>query len=118
MAGQVHGLGEVMANLNAQVGAIHDRTQRGVNKAALIVLRESNKLVPVDTGNLRQSGFFEPVQTGPPAVIVAYGAEYAVHVHEDLEARHPTGQAKFLQDAVQASQSDILDAIEQEARVR
>lgn len=30
-------------------------------------------------------------------VIVGYSADYAVHVHENLEAYHPNGQAKFLE---------------------
>lgn len=114
----VRGLDNVMNNLNRRVNQLRDASQRGVNKAALIVLRESNRLVPVDTGNLRQSGFFEPVQAGPPAVIVAYQAEYAIHVHEDLEARHPTGEAKFLEKAVTRKQSEIVEAIRDEARVR
>lgn len=31
------------------------------------------------------------------AVIVGYTANYALFVHENLEARHPVGQAKFLE---------------------
>lgn len=30
-------------------------------------------------------------------LVVGYSASYAVHVHEDLEAFHPNGQAKFLE---------------------
>lgn len=29
--------------------------------------------------------------------VVGYTAQYAVYVHEDLEANHPVGQAKFLE---------------------
>lgn len=31
------------------------------------------------------------------AVIVGYTQEYAIYVHEDLEAFHPVGQAKYLE---------------------
>lgn len=30
-------------------------------------------------------------------VVVSFSAEYAIFVHENLEARHPIGQAKFLE---------------------
>lgn len=32
-----------------------------------------------------------------PTVVVGYTQQYALYVHEDLEARHPVGQAKFLE---------------------
>lgn len=34
---------------------------------------------------------------GDPRIVVGYTAAYAIYVHEDLEARHPVGQAKFLE---------------------
>ncbi len=34
---------------------------------------------------------------GQPKVAVGYSQEYAVYVHENLEAYHPTGTAKFLE---------------------
>ena len=34
---------------------------------------------------------------GSPQVRVGYAQSYAVHVHEDLNARHVTGEAKFLE---------------------
>lgn len=33
-----------------------------------------------------------------PDVVVGYSAPYAVFVHENLEAHHPNGKAKFLSD--------------------
>lgn len=40
---------------------------------------------------------------GKQSVLVGYGGteeiDYAIYVHEDLEARHATGQAKFLEEA-------------------
>lgn len=34
---------------------------------------------------------------GDPRVVVGFTAQYAVYVHENLEAFHPVGQAKFLE---------------------
>lgn len=44
------------------------------------------------------NGLAADAQAGAlPRVVVGYTAAYAVYVHEDLEARHPVGQAKFLE---------------------
>lgn len=37
------------------------------------------------------------VQTGNVSVIVGFTASYALYVHENLQAYHPVGQAKFLE---------------------
>ena len=34
---------------------------------------------------------------GTPSVAVSFSAAYAMPVHENLEAHHPVGQAKFLE---------------------
>ena len=71
--------------------------QAGANQ----VLQDSNSQVPVDTGNLRQSG--KVVMEETPRKITAeieYTEDYAVFVHENLEARHTNGNAKFLQNAI------------------
>lgn len=67
---------------------------------------KSQELVPVDTGTLKSSGtVVGPVDEGDTlSVTIGYGGaagEYAVYVHEDLEASHlaPT-QAKFLEAAI------------------
>lgn len=33
-----------------------------------------------------------------PSVLVGYTQSYALWVHEDMEARHPNGQAKYLEE--------------------
>lgn len=62
----------------------------GLKEAGLYLLRASLKIVPVDYGNLKASGFTrcEAENTTAPEVIVGYTALYAVFVHEDLEAKH------------------------------
>ncbi len=39
-------------------------------------------------------------------VSVGYTASYATHVHEDLEAFHPVGQAKFLEQPARELRND------------
>lgn len=66
-----------------------------------LVLNESAKQCPVDTGYLRGSRYAEEPVVVPGLVRahIGYSAEYAWYVHEDLEAEHrlPT-KAKFLED--------------------
>lgn len=54
-----------------------------------------------------------------PTVAVGYEAAYALRVHEDLEAYHPNGQAKYLeQPARELSGSGELAAIVRAAKKR
>lgn len=57
--------------------------------------------VPVDEGTLRGSGRVTEPTDGPnPEVTIGFGgpaADYALVVHEDLNAHHPVGQAKYLE---------------------
>jgi len=61
--------------------------KRGLMKAGLALQRESMKIVPVQTGNLRRSAFTRP-EDGGLAVAVGYTAAYAIYVHENLDAAH------------------------------
>lgn len=38
-------------------------------------------------------------------------AHYAEVVHENLEAHHPSGKAKFMEDAIRAKQKKLVDVI-------
>lgn len=38
---------------------------------------------------------------------VGFSAPYAIHVHENLEAFHPVGQAKFLEQPAREREKDI-----------
>lgn len=42
---------------------------------------------------------------------VGYEAEYAIYVHEDLEAFHPVGQAKYLEEPARTLQAQIVAVI-------
>ncbi len=42
---------------------------------------------------------------GSPVALVGFGTSYAVFVHEIIEARHPVGEAKFLENAANKAKS-------------
>lgn len=46
-----------------------------------------------------------------PEVEVGHSAAYAIYVHEDLEARHKVGQAKFLEAAASAGMPAVIAAV-------
>jgi len=98
-------------------GALFREGERIMGKA------KSPENVPVDTGNLRASGFVElPVFRGVnPSVELGFGgpaAGYAVFVHENLRANHPKGRAKYLEIPFNESISNFDDRIADDLRRR
>ena len=77
------------------------------------IITQAKQLAPVDTGTLRSSGYVAPPVSTPDKVSVELGFggptakrnpksgalvdSYAIYVHEDLEAHHTVGMAKFLE---------------------
>jgi hypothetical protein len=53
---------------------------------------------------------------GKPFAEVGCSAYYAESVHENLEARHVTGKAKFLEDAIKTNSSKILSTVKRFAK--
>lgn len=114
---EVQGLREVLAELASSGRATPQRIGQGLWEVGQNIMAASQELVPVDTGNLRASGHVElPRQVaGEVQVVLGYGgpagsgnfggttnpedAGYALRVHEDLQAHHVVGQAKFLEAA-------------------
>ncbi len=70
------------------------------------VFAASQDEVPVDTSALKKSGRIRPetgvfTRAGEVYVELTYGGtatEYAIIVHENLQANHPHGKAKYLED--------------------
>jgi len=47
------------------------------------------------------------------SVSVGFQTSYAIYVHENLEANHPVGQAKFLEQPAREYQAEIVRIIRQ-----
>lgn len=93
-----------------------DEFARALYQEAQIELTEIKKLTPVDTGALRASEHLEgPVREGRRIyiTIVAGGptVPYAFTVHEDLEAFHKNGQAKYIEQPLAESAPHMSDRI-------
>lgn len=81
----------------------------GLRKAAHIILKKSQELVPVDTERLKKSGRVEVKGTGlNTEARVVYDAPYAVYVHERLDQAHePPTQAKFVTEAIRRTRGTV-----------
>jgi hypothetical protein len=81
-----------------------------------IEMTEAKRRTPVDTGELRASGYVgEPEIRGRRVTVdMGFGgaaSEYAVYVHEDLEALHPVGQAKYLESTLLESAPHMANRV-------
>jgi hypothetical protein len=43
--------------------------------------------------------------------VLAFGTDYAVYVHENLQAHHPVGQAKFLESAMTEAAPTLAERV-------
>lgn len=89
------------------------RMKIGLTKAALLLQRMSQKIVPVKVGNLKGSAGTDVQGEGWDAdAIVFYTAGYAVYVHEMTQNQHKVGkQAKFLEDPMRNNRRLLLNTI-------
>jgi len=139
----VTGINEVLGNMKNAPNLYGRSIARGLKQGGKFLLRESKKIVPVDTGNLKASGFVRSEGSGIHTdVTVGYTANYAVYVHEDMEKAHGADynikhlllhkrgkkkgqivvqrgenqQAKFLERPALEQRDQILGIIFQEAK--
>jgi hypothetical protein len=87
----------------------------GLLRAGFALQRWSQKVVPVDTGALKSSASTRPDMIfGPskPSVIVSYGTNYGLFVHENLNATHKKGkQAKFLSGPARQYKERLVEIV-------
>lgn len=95
----------IIERLTKLAAAFPHAVERGLYEEALVETKESMRRTPVDTGALRASHVTrQPVSNGRDiSVAIEVGGSttpYALIVHENLEADHPVGQAKFLESTL------------------
>lgn len=89
---------------------------RALYKEAQIEKTESMRRTPVDLGTLRASHYVKQPEPKGKNIVVVIGvggpaAPYAVYVHEDLEADHKVGQAKFLESTLKESSKSMASRV-------
>lgn len=109
---RITGLGQMDATIRTIALELPKRAAAALYLEANIIMTESKRIVPVDTGALKASGFVaDPeFQRRNIRVMMAYGGaakEYAIYVHEILRNKHPHGQAKYLEVPLHAAQKNL-----------
>lgn len=94
---KLEGFVELTNKLNKSFSQISDTVQSALLDCGNDLQQKAVDITPIDTGALRASAFTEAESGSNPSVIVGFEEEYAIFVHENLEAHHPVGQAKFLE---------------------
>lgn len=89
---------------------IRGAQQRGLALAAEHVMGVAVDRTPIEEGNLRRSASTSVDDRGRRAAI-SYSSPYAVPVHEVLNARHPKGQAKFLESALNSEKDAVREIL-------
>lgn len=112
----LQGFDAVDAKLRALTDGFPEEVARALYAEAEIEMTEAKRRTPVDTGALRASGTVQPpnAQGARIAVTMGFGgaaAPYAVVVHENLEAFHRVGQAKFLESTLRESAPYMAERI-------
>lgn len=103
----IQGFAALQRNLAKTEKKLINAENAALYKKGNIIIADAKKMCPVDTGRLRDTGYAGP-PTGFPAVVeTGFGTDYGLYVHEDLTARHPTGEALFLWKALQLHTSDF-----------
>jgi len=130
---ELSGLAEVLKKFKEKQENLGKGCERGLKKAGLMLQRESQKLVPVDLGNLKASAFTRHRGEGMKTVVeVGYTAGYALYVHEAVgmklkglprtgKGAHGSywdpqgqGQAKFLEEPARRLQPEIRKIVADE----
>jgi hypothetical protein len=113
---EILGEQELMRRLERIERNAPDEFGRALYQEALIEEKESRRRTPVDLGTLRashetsrpkadSSGISVTISVGGPAAL------YAIYVHENLEAYHKVGQAKFLESTLMQSRPHMARRI-------
>lgn len=106
MPGPVIGSFELGRKLRQLANSVPRVVADALYEEAKIEMKEAKRRTPVLTGALRDSGMVmkpEVSVSNEISVTLSFGVPgpyYAIYVHENLEAVHETGQAKFLESTI------------------
>lgn len=115
---------------------IHNASHKAVQKAGIKLLELSIPIAPIDTGDLRNSGYVKyngkqiakgnvsgviasanVVDTRGLEVEVGYQTPYALRQHEEFPSKRTEGtEWKYLENPFKANVSKLIDEIENETK--
>lgn len=110
---------EVLRRFEKTHITIFSAVMSGLEEAALRIVEEAQKLVPVDTGALRASARAGRVARNIVEASFGHGQlHYAIDVHERVDIPHRTGQARYLWEAIKGLSGRLPAIIMDAARRR
>jgi hypothetical protein len=94
---------ELLKGLDAARDKMLAAAEQAVDQYAEHVLGDAVQLTPVLTGALAASGTTLPIEVNGTSIKkeIAFNTDYAAAVHENLDAHHEVGQAKYLSTALE-----------------
>jgi hypothetical protein len=97
---------------------IKQKTKEAMQDIVLDLTRRSKELAPLDTGDLRGSGFGEvEAMTNNVIGTVSFNTPYALIQHEDMSFNHPRGgQAKYLEQPLNQNRDRYKSFIQNKIR--
>ena len=104
----LNGVEQMRAKLRRIAAKFPDQVMAALYQETEVEVKEVKRRTPVDTGMLRGTVH----QVGPTrrgrmiSTLIAAGgpaAPYAIYVHEDLDAQHKVGQAKYIESVIMES---------------
>lgn len=106
---QVHGLEQVEANIQRLINGNWNDAKKGLLQETNGVLKDAIPQTPIEFGPLRWSGAVDEIKETKTEyeLMIGFHTDYAAAVHENLEAHHPKGKAKYLEDPLMARVDDI-----------
>lgn len=110
-------------NLARVINTIKEATPEALDFALEPIFLQASEWVPIDKGPLSESLVLETSQTSAGAFGgIGFGigesASYAVIVHEDMNVFHaPPTKAKFLEDAINKHEKDVLPRLHEFLRL-
>lgn len=114
MSMRVEGIGRVVSNLNRIANNMRGNIDRAVSDIALDLLSKSQQRAPIDTGDLRGSGFAD---IHGSSATVGFVEPYALRQHENLDFNHPGGgEAKYLENPLKENERNYINRIKEEIR--
>lgn len=123
-------ISNILKKLRTAMGDVKEGTNVGLRTLAIQIERGSKKRVPREFGGLVNSGYQK--KSGDMQYEIGFTADYAVHVHENLEMKlkgkkrpsgkgvywGPAGEARFLSKAIDAEVPTAAETIRKQAAVK
>lgn len=113
---QLYGLREMIANMQQLARNSPKALERAARKHGNIELTEMKRQTPVDIGTLRDSGQLDVQWVRGSTLTIEWGfggaaEDYAIYVHEDLDAWHRVGNAKFVERPLKEAEPYLMARI-------